>query len=253
MSIPIYTAKELAAKVFPKPAWLMEPFLQRGGDWLIAGEPDSFKSTFLLQACIHASLGLDYLFLRIDSPLRIVYINIDDNARLIQKRLREMTPKGQTLNENFFLACQPAIEFDPAGVEGIKKLAHELTPDIVILDHLTNLVVGGTSDSRGMQEYNKLQKWLCSQDIGVAAITHLNRSTKDNKEDKPLRRIAGCNQIIGVHSVISVHEALEQTIGHKFDRARISMERNKHTGENPDWEVELVKNEEHTFLREVQL
>ncbi len=257
-TIPVYTAKDLAAKIFPKPAWLIEPLLQRGGDWLIAGEPNAFKSLFLMQLCIHASLGLDYLFLKIDEPLRILYINVDDNARIVQKRLRALTPKGQELNENFLLVCQPGIEFDPAGQEQVKVWTRDYRPDIVIFDHLSDLVVGGTIDQRGMQEYNKLQKWLCAQDMGVTSLTHLNRSTKENKSESMTRKIGGCNLIIGSHSVITAHEAHEPDIAHKYPRFDMTMERNKNLDEDIrqyNTTIEVVKvgegDEAKTFLREV--
>jgi len=241
-TIPVYTAKELVNKVFPKPQWLIKPLLQRGGDWLLAGDPDAFKSLFLVQMCIHASLGLDYLFLKmLPEPLRILYINVDDNPRLVQKRLRSLTPKGQTLNDNFMLVCQPGIKFDQAGQELVKSWVIDYTPDIVIFDHLTELVPGGTSDHRGMQDYNNLQKWICSQDIGVPSIAHLNRTSKDNEHASLLRMIGGCNSIISNHSVITGHISQEKNIQFKHDRFEMHMLRNKNKEEKVEGEKHMIE------------
>jgi len=234
---PVYTAKELSEKVFEKPQWLIEPLLTRGGDWLLAGEADSYKSLFLVQMCIHASLGLDYLFLKINEPLRILYINVDDNARLVQKRLQSLTPKGQELNDNFYLVCQPSIEFDQAGQEQVKQWVVDYRPDIVIFDHLTDLVVGGTVDARGMQEYNRIKKWICAQDIGVISLAHLNRTTKETETNKPLRNIGGCKAIISDHSVITIHVAQEASPLNKYEMFEVGFWRNK----NMDKKVEGTK------------
>ena len=224
---PVYSARELLAKEFPQDPWLIEPLLSRGGDWLLAGDADSFKSLFLVQLCIHASLGLDYLHLKIEKPLKILYINLDDNLRMVQKRLNQLNITGLPLDDNFKVVCQPPIKLDPAGCEAMKQWVNDHTPDIFILDHLAGFVPGGTTDHHGMQDYVLFQKWVCNQGIGFAAVAHITRDTKDNADQSYTRRIAGVGLVISGHGVITFHDCLENTVAMKGERFFMAMIRNK--------------------------
>jgi len=224
---PVYSARELLDMTFSQPQWLIEPLLSRGGDWLLAGDADSYKSLFLMQLCIHASLGLDYLQLRIEQPLKILYINADDNVRMVQKRLKALNTTGMELDDHFKLICQPAIKLDHAGQEQIQKWVRDHTPDMLILDHLTGFVPGGTTDHQGMQDYLLFQNWVCSQGMGFVGVAHTSRVTKDNKDQSRERRIAGIGLIISGHGVITFHECLENTVAMKGERFFMDMIRNK--------------------------
>jgi RecA-family ATPase len=229
-SIPIYGALELSEKEFPEEEWLLKPFLPRGGDWLVAGEEDACKSLFLLQMCIYASMGLDYHMLQVEKPLKFLYIGADDNAREVQKRLNALNTTGQPLNDNFKIICQPGIDFDVRGREQIIQWVEDVNPDIVIFDHLTAYVVGGTNDHHGMHDYGKMKALIKQLDKGVIALTHYNRTTSETKNEPEGRRVGGTKAVKSDHGIITLHGKLsEATIDHG-KRISVKVDRNKNDG-----------------------
>ena len=228
--IPVYTAKELSTKVFPQEEWLLKPFLPRGGDWLVAGEEDAAKSLFLLQMCIHASLGIDFHMIQVEKPLKILYIGHDDSPREVQKRLNALNTTGEELNENFLIICQPGIDFSVRGREQVMNWVRDHDPDIVIFDHLTAYVVGGTIDHNGMHDYGLMKVAIKALDKGVIALTHYNRSTEQTASQAPGRKVGGTKQIRSDHGVITLHDKLgEANIGHG-KRVGLIVDRNKNDG-----------------------
>ena len=227
MNPSVYSAKEIEAMVFPEEPWLINPVLSRGSDWLIAGAPDSFKSLMLLQLFIHASLGVDFLWFKIEKPLNILYINTDDNIREFQKRITQLNTTGLPLNDNLKIIAQPYMMLNHAGCTLIQEWVQNYSPDIMALDNLTELICGGTVDHTGMQAYDNLKRWLCSQDIGVASVTHTNKDTEANQNQPKLNRIAGLEMIRATHGNISFQESLRDSPSQRGDRFQWTMERNK--------------------------
>lgn len=223
----VHTAKDIVEMVFPNTPYLIHPVLRPGGDWLIAGDADSFKSLFLMQLFIHASLGLDYLWFKIDRPLRILYINADDNLRIMQDRLNSLNTTGLPLDDNFMLISQPYIMFNQAGCDVVQNWVINHNPDLVVFDHLTGFVPGGTVDHIGMQQYVMLKNWICSQDVGVAALAHTLRESKDNKDYDKLRKIAGIGLIKAGHGSITYHEMLERSVSQRGERFQMTLLRQK--------------------------
>lgn len=213
--IKVYNADELSQKEFPEEEWLLKPFLTRGGDWLVAGEEDACKSLFLLQLCIHASLGYDFHMVEVEKPRKIIYIGADDSAREVQKRLFALNTTGTPLNDNLKLICQPSIDFNIRGCEQIMRWVDDYDPDILIFDHLTAYVIGGTNDPNGMHDYGVLKRDIKSRDKGVIAVTHFNRTTEGSKNDPLIRRVGGNKSILADHGVITLHDKIsEASIGH---------------------------------------
>ena len=225
--IQVWSATELEAHVFPDEPWLIEPVMRRGDVWLCAGDADSFKSLLLLQLMIHASLGVDYLYFKIEKPVKILYINADDNAREVQERIKKLNTTGMPLNDNLQLICQPCLFLNYQGIEQVKLWVRDYNPDIIIIDHLGGFVEGGTVDQHGMQGYLQLKNWICSQDKSLVSVAHTIRETKENETYDVIRKIAGIGLIKSLHGIITYQQVLEPGVVAKEDRFKFELARNK--------------------------
>lgn len=257
----IWTGRELLAQSFPQDPWLIYPLVKAGGEWMLSGEPDSYKSLFLTQLLIYASEGIDYNGYQVERPLKVLYINMDDSEQMTQDRFRKLNTTPDVMGDGFMIVCQPSLQFNHAGIEVMTRWINERDPDLVVFDHLTQMIPGGTVNKEGVQQYILFKSWILRQHKGVIAMNHLNRETKELLEMEKKRRIAGVQDILATHGVQTLNEKGSSTIVGGGPVFYLTMVRNKylaHHGEgeyNKKFSVEVRDKGslfEKTWIREVK-
>lgn len=145
----MYTADEIIALGNLEPDYLMSPILPRKGTAVLAGKPDTGKSQFVRQLCLHIANGIPK-FLGFDLNIKnqsAIYVATEDGLEatsfLLNKQLEGL---NITPNENLRFLIADTLEQE----EILSNLDIELTKkkaDLVIVDSFGDIFKGGDSNN----------------------------------------------------------------------------------------------------------
>ena len=187
------TMGELMAQNFEPPKWVV-PDLIPEGLTLLAG-PAKIGKSFLCWnlAVAVASGGVALNSIEIEEPRPVVYMALEDPPKLIQNRLKILSP--DSVHENLFIINGFGSEkFDNDGLAYIEEVIKETDAEFLIIDtwkHVCprpQLDQGSTSYDVDYTSMIPVQRFAHDREIAVVLVTHTTKS-KDNNE--PFNSIQG--------------------------------------------------------------
>jgi len=145
----VYTALELVTMGSVEPKYLMSPILPQKGTAVLAGKPDTGKSQFARQLCLHVALSLpNFLNFNI-TPVhnRSIYVATEDNLEATQYLLsKQLSGLAKPAEENLKFIFADTMEQE----EILKCLNNELTKypaDLVVVDSFGDIFTGRDSNN----------------------------------------------------------------------------------------------------------
>ena len=161
----VYTASELMALGDIRQKYLLEHLLPQTGCAVLVGQPDTGKSQFARQLCIHIALGLkDFLGFKL-SPIvnKVIYVATEDDRDSIKYLLSKQL---QGTDEKYYdnLKFVFADTLDPKEI--IKTLEKEMAKEqvsLVVVDSYGDIFNGNDSNNNmamrnTVKSYDKLAK-----------------------------------------------------------------------------------------------
>lgn len=145
----VYNAVELMAMGNLEPQYLMAPILPQKGTAVLAGKPDTGKSQFARQLCIHVALGLNKFIDFQINPIhnRSIYVATEDNLEATRFLLsQQMNGLNSVAKENLKFIFADTMEQE----EILNELDKQLTDtpaDLVVVDSFGDIFKGGDSNN----------------------------------------------------------------------------------------------------------
>lgn len=175
----VFNAVELMAMGNLEPQYLMSPIFPQKGTAVLAGKPDTGKSQFARQLCIHVAFGLKSFIDFELNPIhnRSIYVATEDNADNTRYLMnRQMNGLGQTVKENLRFIFADTMEQE----EILKSLDEELTiapADLVVVDSFGDIFKGGDSNNNmamrnTVKTFDKIAK---KHNCLILFVHHINK------------------------------------------------------------------------------
>jgi len=148
------------------PAFLLEPFLIRGGGTILFGPPGRGKSYVAMTLAVAVDAGLTNLF-NVQQG-RVLFINLERSAESLQRRL---------LNINLALGIDetyPLLTLNARGktlddvVESIEESINEHNVQLVVLDSISRAGFGDLNDNRPVNKIIDTLNNTCETWLGLA-------------------------------------------------------------------------------------
>lgn len=145
----VYTALELVTMGSVEPKYLMAPILPQKGTAVLAGKPDTGKSQFARQLCLHVALSLpEFLNFKL-TPIhnRSIYVATEDNLEATQYLLsKQLSGLAKPAEENLKFIFADTMEQEDI----LTTLNKELTTypaDLVVVDSFGDIFTGRDSNN----------------------------------------------------------------------------------------------------------
>lgn len=175
----IFNAVELLALGNNEQEFLMGPILPQKGTAVLAGKPDTGKSQFVRQLCVHVALGIpDFLGFPLN-PVhkRAIYVATEDNSNatcfLLNKQLKGLDALAKESLRFMFADTMDQSEI----LEQLDSDLKEFPSDLVIIDSFGDIFTGTDSNNNmAMRNTVKLfDKIAKDHNCLVIFVHHINK------------------------------------------------------------------------------
>lgn len=192
--LEIVTHQDLMASQRLSPGWLVESFWTKEAHGIIAGEPKSFKSTFLLDFVISLASGKPFLGrFEVKKPGPVLVVQNENSDWIMRDRLekiqhaRGLTGKVTKESDGIIFRPPPSLPIhyinqqgfllsDPDHLELVENFLEEVRPVAVMFDPLYLMFDG---DVNSAKDLNPALSWLLylkqKYQTAVILVHHWNK------------------------------------------------------------------------------
>ncbi|MFZ2720229.1 MAG: bifunctional DNA primase/polymerase [Minisyncoccia bacterium] len=168
---------------FPAARFAVEQLIEAGTINMLAAPPNKWKSWVLLLISIRVASGTSLFGHFATAKQAVLIVNEEDNARLLQDRLRMMMEKEEDLPIYFHI--DKAIKIEPKMVDQLILEAKEKNIGMIIFDSLRSVHDAEENSSQEMQVIMDQLKRITREGITVLFSHHNRKKMKSGggKED----------------------------------------------------------------------
>lgn len=193
--LTVTSFSEVMGSLDTNPGWLIEGFWAKRSHGIVAGEPKSFKTTYVMDLAISVASGKPFLDkYMVHEPGPVIYIQNENAEWILQDRMGKMiTHKGiagkATLRGDrnvtvefpedipLYFINQQGFSLDhPLHQEFLEEYIQEVKPVLVVFDPLYLMFEG---DINSAKDLNPVLNWMLKikndYRTGVIAVHHYNK------------------------------------------------------------------------------
>lgn len=196
-SFLVETFADVMGTLDANPGWLVEGFWAKRSHGIVAGEPKSFKTTYVMDLAISVASGVPFLGkYEVDDPGPVIYVQNENATWILQDRMGKMiASKGigghATFNADdpqsidvelpqdmpLYFINQQGFQLDhPLHQEIFEEFVEKVKPVLVIFDPLYLMFDG---DINSAKDLNPVLNWMLKlkndYKTGVIAVHHYNK------------------------------------------------------------------------------
>ena len=168
-----------------EPEWIFKDFMRKGDQVLLSGRTGEGKSLVTLLMCVAIARGTTFGFLECVKPRNILYLDAENDAYLIQLRIRRLeTNEGLEFIKYWRGAEDPTYTLDLTNEQDqqiILKYVKENDIDLVVFDNVFTLTQ--FEDYMTTKEYQQYVKPLVlelkKRKVTGIYIHHLNKRDEE--------------------------------------------------------------------------
>lgn len=176
-SVILLSWSELHEKRYPKPSFLLDPFIVRGGITLLWGATSTGKSPTTWEMAHSIASGQNFFGLPTQKS-RVLYIELDTPEQVVQERLRSRPPSEGV----WWLFSQP-LSIPYAGPEQIELLVEAretASPEVVFINTLRKVHDLDDKESKAPKlVYSFFQKYFPG--AALVFVHHTRKASTDPK------------------------------------------------------------------------
>jgi RecA-family ATPase len=181
LSTKLISLSELMNKEFPEVNFAIEPFFERGTLNMLSAPPNTWKSWLLFYFAVKTAKG-DKIFDNFKTEKsKILIVNEEDPARLIQDRFRILGVKKENLD--IYLHIMEGMKINQQTVDLLLKEIKEKKIDVLIFDSLRAIHDANENDSQEMQKVMDFMKQFVRVGITIIFTHHNRKKTIGDKGD----------------------------------------------------------------------
>ncbi len=190
----VLTAKELLARDFPEPEWIVPGIVPEGAT-VLAGKPKMGKSWLALGVALAVATGSVALGRGKVEPGSALYLALEDNPRRLQSRLKKLIPSGAAPERLVLADRWPRL-----GDGGLETLEAWLvsSPDarLIVIDTLAKFRNGGNGRNVYKEDYEAVEPLVelaARHNVAVIIVHHLRKLAAED----PLDQVSGSMGLTG--------------------------------------------------------
>jgi hypothetical protein len=241
-SLLIESYQDVMGKMNSYPGWLVEGFWARRSHGIVAGEPKSFKSTYVVDLMLAVASGEPFLGkYPVLEPGPVIYVQNENADWIIKDKIQKVIAnrnlagsyrrKGNRKIEikfpkdlPFHFINQQGYQLDdPTHQAILEELVKQIKPVLVVFDPLYLMFSG---DVNSAKDLNPVLQWMLhlknTYKTGVIAIHHYNKGGSGNWRGG--QRMLGSTTL---HGWIESAWYLQRNEPEEDDEAEISKQSNK--------------------------
>jgi len=188
-------SKTLMAMEFPPVRWAVEGYVPEGFS-VLAGRQKLGKTWLAIDmAMAKAAGGCAMGQVECGDPGNVLYIDLENGLRRIQRRLNYMHPSDLTLPDLSRLDwVTEAPQLDEGFLDALDEWRVSVSlPAMVVIDVLQGIKPAGTSSRNSYENdysiWSPLQRWATEHGVAVVGLHH----TRKGGADDPLEALSGSN------------------------------------------------------------
>ncbi len=205
--VPAMTHAELISKKFPEARYSLKPFFEQGSINMISAPPNTWKSWLIFLFAKHIASGTTALDMFEPTKARVMIVNEEDGARLVQDRLKMLNVADPDLP--IYYRISQGSKLAPEFMEQLLKEALEKHVGVIFFDSLRAVHDADENSSTEMQKVMDMLKVITRADITVVFTHHHRKSSQFNRKDdsESSRGSSAINAAVNGH--ISLSERLD--------------------------------------------
>jgi len=187
----------------PRPSikWLIPGILPRPGLTVLMGPPFSGKSFFSLQLALALGGGTSPFGQSLDSPIRVLYLQLDTSELVWKERLEMVRNSGVSLDVPVYMphpdTCRaPLLITEGSAKAEITDVLKQVQPDVVMIDVLRELHQFDENDST-QQKIVFDHIHTVFRDYALIVLHHSKKVFGDISEMDPIMLCRGSSYIPG--------------------------------------------------------
>ncbi len=202
---PALTHAELIVKEFPPARYTVEPFFEQGTMNMVSAPPNTWKSWLLFLFAGHIVAGTPVFDKFQTEKAKVMIVNEEDSARLIQDRLRLLNITDTALPIYYRIAHGSKLNVD--FVDSLIKESKEKDIGVIMFDSLRSIHEADENDSTAMQGVMDLLKKMARENITVIFTHHHRKKSMFSKNDES----ESSRGSSAINAAISGHMSLEES------------------------------------------
>jgi hypothetical protein len=154
--------------------------LETGQQMSLIGDGKSGKSLVMIEWCVRAIAGHEFLGVAADEPIKILYLDAENSRRDLAMRLRSIGATPDVLSNLVYLSFPPFKPLDEDdGARQVMTLVNKHRPDVVILDTISRFIRGKENDTdTWLALYRLLHKRLKGAGIAGIRLDHFGKDAE---------------------------------------------------------------------------
>ena len=226
---------ELIAKEFSPARYTIAPFFEQGTMNMVSAPPNTWKSWLLFLFAYNISTGTPAFGEFSTEKAKVMIVNEEDSARLVQDRLRLLDVTEAELPIYYRIAQGSKLNDD--FISELIKEAKEKEVGVIMFDSLRAVHEADENDSTAMQMVMDLLKKIVREDITVIFTHHHRKKAMFAKNDdaESSRGSSAINAAISGHislaeisgddnSKVLVLKHLKSKVGEKLEPIDVGIE-----------------------------
>lgn len=184
--------------------WIVKGWLASGESLLIGGQGGIGKSTLILDLALALASGnTDFLGIPIDAPQSVLYIDEENGAPLIRRRLqRNLRGRGHSADSATKLPismyCKPGINLDTTdGLAEFRRIVEDSKPDWVFLDSLVRFHSRDENDNSAMARFfqERIEPTRRKYGFGLVILHHVAKPSSMQQRGR-LHDMRGASDLV---------------------------------------------------------
>jgi RecA-family ATPase len=198
----IIKSENLGKEKIPESEFLIEKLVPKGGIIVVAGNPSSGKSWFLMEMAKCLASNRKFLDKFETKEANVLYVDEENTFSEIKRRWAMLDPAYMTLTD--FMALQGIRIDDPENLKGLIDLAEYRNYNVIIFDALADLHQKNENSAQEMSALMNSFREFTRKGITVILCHHLRKENYFLSQD-PGQLLRGSTVLLGgIDSLISV-------------------------------------------------
>jgi len=167
--------------------YYIDHLLINRGTTFFGGPSGSFKTNFLLYMVGKAVLGEDVLKFKTNKPMKVLWIDEENGARVMQKKVRQICDSNgidpKKVNGKVIFRCMTGLKINESGIRELERHINAYSVNIIVIDNIVRCLDGDENDAKEVRKLENLLKRLKEErGISFIIIHHLRKPPKEGQD-----------------------------------------------------------------------
>jgi RecA-family ATPase len=210
VKLPSFT--EQMNKDIPPVGYLIDEIIPRAGVVFIFGPPGSFKTNFLLYACMRGADGQDVCGFEVKKSFKTLWIDEENRDIGMKEKILKISNgidfnNAKCLDDNYISVCRDFQVIGPVQTDWLRQVIIKYKPDMVVIDSVAKVFPFDERDESQVKLiFTQLKPIIVKFGVTIVLIHHARKRHYD-QESIELEDVAGSREFSAMaDSIVLIEE-----------------------------------------------